>query len=128
MFFLILLQETIIIDCQTVLTRIRAKFLSKFNFFLLFESLTNCESNQLKMDKTKKTQGKEEFLKCLICSKNFKSKQTLDAHIKFVHYKIKTHLCNECDKTFATKRDLKNHQISIHEKQRPHTCGHCGKG
>ena len=47
-------------------------------------------------------------------------------HVKTVHDKIKSFVCNKCDKTFSQCRDLKNH-MRTHTKEKPFQCSICNK-
>ena len=43
---------------------------------------------------------------CEICHKNFKTKNSLDQHIRVVHQKIKGFACHLCGKSFGYKKTL----------------------
>ena len=43
---------------------------------------------------------------CEVCHKNFKTKNSLDQHIRVVHQKIKGFACHLCGKSFGYKKTL----------------------
>ena len=45
----------------------------------------------------------------------------MDAHVKAVHEKVKSHQCEYCEKLFSTNIMFK----SVHEKIKDHQCEHC---
>ena len=57
--------------------------------------------------------------KCVICDKNFDSKEDLEKH-----YHQHMIPCPQCDKTFKNQKDLEKHMQSIHTE---HKCVVCGK-
>ncbi len=64
--------------------------------------------------------------KCQICSKMYKSKNTLNDHLRYVHQERK--VCTICGKSFSSKRTLKQHMDEIHNKAEVYeVCSGCGK-
>lgn len=63
---------------------------------------------------------------CDECGKAFRVKALLITHIKIVHLKQKSHLCQYCSKSFFTSDHLRMH-LRTHTKEKPHPCKECGK-
>ena len=53
---------------------------------------------------------------CLLCHKNFQTKQYLQRHQKTVHIQQGISY-DECEKHFTKKADLKRHKNTVHEKK-----------
>ena len=72
-----------------------------------------------KKDKyVKKTQAKgmqADFQPCGMCKKQFRSKASLDQHIRVIHHKIKGYVCHLCHKSFGYKKTLDGHISVMHE-------------
>ena len=49
----------------------------------------------------------------------------MDLHIKAVHLKIKSHICEICPSTFTAAIPLKIHVSTVHEGKKPHKCNLC---
>lgn len=63
---------------------------------------------------------------CQACHKVFKTRRTLNFHIKKDHMLEKPHKCTTCDKKFFAAYELKNHMV-LHSNLRPHQCSVCKK-
>ena len=66
----------------------------------------------------KKTQAKgmqADFQPCGMCKKQFRSKASLDQHIRVIHHKIKGYVCHLCHKSFGYKKTLDGHISVMHE-------------
>lgn len=63
--------------------------------------------------------------KCNICFKTFQKRGILDAHVKFVHLKMRTEECKICYKTFHSKFRLKTHHNTVHLMLKNHKCTEC---
>ncbi|XP_063441733.1 zinc finger protein 286A-like [Mytilus trossulus] len=70
------------------------------------------------VDKKPKTYG------CIICSKVYSNRNTLQEHMK--NHKNKSYQCEKCDKTFQTQKKLASH-VKRHSTKQPHLCEVCGK-
>ena len=70
---------------------------------------------------------------CKSCSKSFSTKWNLEAHIKYVHEKVKNYQCEVCDKFFAKKADKNIHVLAVHKgikklyKYQSSKCIECNK-
>jgi KRAB domain-containing zinc finger protein len=64
--------------------------------------------------------------KCLICRKEFATKNTMKRHMEQIH-EGKTYPCDQCTRTFTAPNSLKNHILIVHEKRFDYECQHCGK-
>lgn len=70
---------------------------------------------------------------CDFCSRNFKRKDHLTNHIKFVHegmtlktkYSKNSFLCSQCGRIFANKTSYKDHVNSVHNKLMLYRCEQC---
>ena len=80
-------------------------------------------------DLNKSGQRIQVLLKCEICDKEYKSKQSLGYHFKNVHRcnLIKEHQCNICRSGFDIQSQLTLHMKSSHENKKYHKCDSCGK-
>ncbi|KAG6460255.1 zinc finger protein 135 isoform X2 [Manduca sexta] len=68
-------------------------------------------------------------LKCSQCDKSFKLPQTLSAHMRHTHMKIRNdghYPCNMCSRVFNKKSGLKTHSL-VHTKERNFECRVCNK-
>ncbi|KAL4709980.1 hypothetical protein ACJJTC_003943 [Scirpophaga incertulas] len=63
---------------------------------------------------------------CHICDKKYRTPGQVQQHIKQVHNKEKSHLCQYCSKSFFKKYHLQLH-LRTHTKEKPHECPECGK-
>jgi stress-induced morphogen len=61
---------------------------------------------------------------CKICSKHFKSKQSLRKHEKTHNKKFE---CDACKKSYPSKSELNRHNKNYHENPRSFECETCGK-
>ena len=78
----------------------------------------------------KKTQAKgmqADFQPCGMCKKQFRSKASLDQHIRVIHHKIKGFVCHFCHKSFGYKKTLDGHISVMHENSGAFPCEICGK-
>lgn len=62
---------------------------------------------------------------CLICNKNFHSKQNLRRHLQ-THTGEKPHRCEYCELSFLRLSHLQRH-IRVHTGERPYSCNLCPK-
>lgn len=60
---------------------------------------------------------------CRFCGKTFKSKYTLNVHMK-THSNEKSFVCNICLKTFRLKHHLQSHS-AVHNAEKPFQCIVC---
>lgn len=65
--------------------------------------------------------------KCQLCSCDYKTKASLEDHIRTVHMGEKRHKCAYCDKRFSYAADKARHEIGVHTKKFKHICQFCGK-
>ena len=65
--------------------------------------------------------------KCNLCSKSFRVKCNLEAHM-FIHSgkRDRPYKCSLCPRSFSRDKDLQSH-IFTHKNIRPFTCNECGK-
>ncbi|XP_054713698.1 zinc finger protein 836-like [Uloborus diversus] len=68
----------------------------------------------------------ERPFKCGVCNKSFSSKQNLKHHHLLKHTGNRPYVCEVCHKSFKQKAHLKTHLIT-HTGERPFTCHLCGK-
>ena len=61
-----------------------------------------------------------------MCSKAFKSKRTLECHIKGIHSQIKNHACDLCELSFSFSGTLKIHKMMNHSDEQT-VCDICDK-
>ena len=59
--------------------------------------------------------------------KSFGTSGTMKIHMKTVHGKIKSFMCDSCEKSFGLKGNLLRHQKIVHEKVTPYSCESCEK-
>ena len=64
---------------------------------------------------------------CEKCPKVFLTLSRKNAHLKFVHDKIKDYKCNTCGKSFKCSRDLNGHIETVHENIKRFECKICDK-
>lgn len=64
--------------------------------------------------------------KCSVCDKVFNRKARLDLHMKYLHLKLKPHVCGECNKGFTRREDLTRHSV-LHTGEKPYQCPTCHK-
>ncbi|CAN7984314.1 unnamed protein product, partial [Ixodes hexagonus] len=64
--------------------------------------------------------------KCSVCDKMFNRKARLDLHVKYLHLKLKPHVCEECGKGFTRREDLTRHSV-LHTGEKPYQCPTCHK-
>ena len=69
----------------------------------------------------------EKRFKCDLCQKSFKSKESRQNHVSFVHLKVKNRVCKFCGKAFASRYHLERHMRNVHQKVLKYKCNHCGK-
>lgn len=62
---------------------------------------------------------------CMICNKNFHSKQNLRRHLQ-THTGEKPHRCEYCELSFLRLSHLQRH-IRVHTGERPYACNLCPK-
>ncbi|XP_022201850.2 protein bric-a-brac 2 [Nilaparvata lugens] len=67
----------------------------------------------------------EETTFCLICNKNFHSRQNLRRHLQ-THTGEKPHRCDYCDLSFLRLSHLQRH-VRVHTGERPYACTLCPK-
>ena len=67
----------------------------------------------------------EKPLKCTICEKEFRMKQSLKAHVKTQHTKDNIYNCELCGKTFNYGRGLLKHLSRYHGNETGFKCGEC---
>lgn len=65
--------------------------------------------------------------RCTECSFVTSHLSAIGRHIKAVHKKVRGHQCGICQANFKRKSHLVRHTSSIHENARPHLCDECGK-
>ncbi|XP_063705380.1 zinc finger protein 62 homolog [Culicoides brevitarsis] len=65
--------------------------------------------------------------KCQLCSCDYKTKASLEDHIRTVHMGEKRHKCSYCDKRFSYAADKARHEIGVHTKKFKYICQFCGK-
>ena len=65
-----------------------------------------------------------EVFECDLCDKNFKLQAKLTIHIKNVHEKVLSNICNVCGKGFLKAEALKIHN-RVHTGERPLLCKYC---
>ena len=70
---------------------------------------------------------KEYSTECEQCHKLFKNKDTLRAHIKYVHNKVKTWKCSFCSMSFGRRSELVVHERESHTGTFPFSCSQCDK-
>ena len=63
--------------------------------------------------------------KCTLCPSGFSRRKDLDSHIRS-HKNIRPFTCNECGKAFIHKNNLSNH-TKQHSGSKEHKCTHCEK-
>ena len=66
-----------------------------------------------------------EMWKCLICNKNYSSKQHLKRHLRSFHEGGKSLSCGKCDGQFENKRELKQHILTVHNGKKVYRCSIC---
>ena len=66
------------------------------------------------------THNLEKKYECNICQKDFNVQTALTSHVKIVHGNKKHQKCDSCDKSFSQARGLKKHIDSIHNAQKNH--------
>ena len=70
---------------------------------------------------------KERKQKCVICSRSFRSKISLEYHTQTYHdSSMLTFKCSVCEKILSTQQILKRHIQTVQEKQ-TFECDKCGK-
>ncbi|RZF43289.1 hypothetical protein LSTR_LSTR001550 [Laodelphax striatellus] len=67
----------------------------------------------------------EESTFCLVCNKNFHSRQNLRRHLQ-THTGEKPHRCDYCDLSFLRLSHLQRH-VRVHTGERPYACTLCPK-
>ncbi len=63
--------------------------------------------------------------KCENCNKSYKTKKSLQEHIKIKHSAVQSLQCVKCDKHFLNKYSLKDHVRQVHPSKL-HSCTFCG--
>lgn len=64
--------------------------------------------------------------KCTVCDKVFNRKARLDLHMKYLHLKEKSYVCEDCGKGFTRREDLNRHSV-LHTGEKPFQCPTCHK-
>ncbi len=62
---------------------------------------------------------------CNDCDKKYKTKASLQEHIKLKNSKVHSAQCGKCDKYFPNKYSLKQHLYDVHPSKL-HSCTFCG--
>lgn len=81
------------------------------------------EIDELQEDNTDE-KGSADY-RCKLCFKTFQKRGILEAHVKFVHLKMKTEECKICYKRFHSKFRLKTHHNTVHLMLKNHKCTEC---
>uniref|UniRef100_A0A1Q3F1T4 Putative gastrula zinc finger protein n=1 Tax=Culex tarsalis TaxID=7177 RepID=A0A1Q3F1T4_CULTA len=61
---------------------------------------------------------------CAQCPTGFKTKTSLNQHVKYAHLRLKPFVCEECGKKFAQKTHLQQHAM-VHTKEAEVACERC---
>ncbi|XP_055379656.1 zinc finger protein 845-like [Condylostylus longicornis] len=69
---------------------------------------------------------KRKLYSCPQCDKKFAVQASIQLHIKTVHIREKTFICEECGKVFATSDQLNSHKV-VHSDFTPFQCPKCPK-
>ena len=84
-------------------------------------------NRHLKAHKLSESEGLGEHA-CHLCHKEYKSKASLDLHLKYYHDTDEQFSCDICGKKFTIKSNLTKHR-DIHDKDRiEFYCDMCAKG
>jgi hypothetical protein len=59
------------------------------------------------------------------CNYFAQQKAVIDMHVKYVHDRIKDHLCPKCDYSTISEDNLDSHVQLVHESIRSYKCSHC---
>uniref|UniRef100_A0A914VVH7 C2H2-type domain-containing protein n=1 Tax=Plectus sambesii TaxID=2011161 RepID=A0A914VVH7_9BILA len=66
-------------------------------------------------------------INCEYCGKDFKDKDAVKTHIKYVHENERSYKCAECDKSFVTATNRSRHLRLTHQNSRVYCCTTCSK-
>ena len=69
--------------------------------------------------------SKEKSFVCNMCGHRFNKKSNMVKHVKMVHEKLRPWTCEECNKSFSDRRDLVAHEDSVHKGIKPFDCPYC---
>ncbi|XP_018564714.1 zinc finger protein 501-like [Anoplophora glabripennis] len=84
------------------------------------------EEKDLNLHKSTHTSGDPV---CVVCNKNFRTRQMLKRHMK-IHMVHKPHICQHCGKGYAESHSLTKHMrkhLGI-PREKKHFCDECGQG
>ena len=94
------------------------------------EHTQNIESDPLSIENINEQMQqrleKRERVFCDECGNSFASKDTLKRHVKYVHYKVRSHVCEICNKPFARRFEWRQHLL-IHTGKRLFICDICNQ-
>lgn len=91
---------------------------------MIEEEQVEYEINEVQQYNREESKDSQEN-RCDICYKTFQKRGILDAHVKFVHLKMRTEMCKICFKTFHSKFRLKTHHNTVHLMLKNHKCTEC---
>ncbi|XP_039282666.1 zinc finger protein 525 [Nilaparvata lugens] len=68
----------------------------------------------------------ERPFRCSDCKQGFRSRSTLQEHIKHLHLKIYSCRCNQCGQLFKHRNALISHRM-VHTGEKPYSCHMCDR-
>jgi len=92
--------------------------------YLSAVSMVQVKNVRHEKHRSSRTSQAEKSYRCVYCNKEFKTRSSMNNHIKFLHKKDKMFSCDVCDYTSSKKDHVKQHMLT-HTGVKAYTCEYC---